>query len=146
MRPITYIDTSLLVKRYVTESGSAELEARLIAEQPHLIISELVRAELISALRRKERKAIMTRAGSDLAVQCFEQDIATGVLSLKSLNPAVVARAARLIGELQSPLATLDALHLATALIHTATHLFTTDDQLTRAAREAGLIVWPEFS
>jgi predicted nucleic acid-binding protein len=145
MTTITYIDTSLLVKRYVTESGSAELEARLIGEQPNLVISELVRAELISTLRRKERRAIMTRKGSHLAAQCFEQDIATGVLSLKSLNSVVVARAALLIGELKSPLATLDALHLATALLHNAMHFFTTDEQLSKAAREAGLIVWPEF-
>ncbi len=145
MGQLTYIDTSLLVKRYVTESGSAELEARLLGEQPQLIISELVRAEIISTFRRKERNAVIARVGSDRAMQYFEQDAAAGVLSLKPLNAAVVTRAARLIGELQSPLATLDALHLATALIHGAAHFFTTDDQLTKAAKEAGLIVWPEF-
>jgi uncharacterized protein len=146
MGALTYIDTSLLVKRYVAELGSTELEARLLGEQPQLIISELVRTELISALRRKERKALMTRSTSNQVMALFEQDIASEILRLKMLNAAVLQRSARLVGELQAPLATLDALHLATALMHGAVEFFTTDDQLARAAKEAGLIVWPDFT
>jgi predicted nucleic acid-binding protein len=88
----------------------------------------------------------MTRNASDQVMVLFAQDVASEVLTLKSLNALVLKRSASLVGELQSPLATLDALHLATALIHGATQFFTTDDQLARAANESGLTVWPEFS
>jgi len=38
---LTYIDTSMLLKRYVPELGAEELDLRLTQEQPDLILSEL---------------------------------------------------------------------------------------------------------
>ena len=145
MALLAYIDTSLLVKRYLPEIGSAELEARLVAEQPHLVVSELVTTELISTLRRKERQGLIDRVFSNAAHARFLTDLHTGAIQTVPLNSYVVQKASNLLLDLDSPLATLDALHLATALLQNAEVFFTSDVQLSRAAQEAGLAVWPKF-
>jgi predicted nucleic acid-binding protein len=145
MSALTYIDTSMLVKRYVPETGAQALEQRLLGELPILIISELVRVELVSSLRRMERKGLIDRDFGRAALAYFFDDIAQARIKVLPLNPMCIERAASLIGQLKSPLAALDGLHLATALIHSAAQFFTTDVQLSRAAREVSLIVWPEF-
>lgn len=146
MGVLTYIDTSMLVKRYVPESGSEELEQRLAVERPQIIVSDLLNVELTSSLRRMERKNLIDRSFMDEALQHFTNDIAQGRIQIVPLTNACLLRAAKLMRDLKSPLATLDAIHLATALIHGAAHFFTTDVQLSRAAKESGLTVWPEFS
>lgn len=135
----------MLVKRYLPELGSPELEARLLAEQPRLVASELIKAELISTLRRKERLGLLDRAFSNAAHAHFLEDLHRTAISTVNLDGSCVRRAARLLQDLQAPLATLDALHLATALQQEAQIFFTHDAQLSRAARETGLAVWPEF-
>jgi predicted nucleic acid-binding protein len=145
MGVLTYIDTSMLVKRYVPEVGAQALEQRLLGELPTLIISELVRVELVSSLRRMERKGLIDRGFGSAALAYFMDDITQARVKVLPLNSMCLERAASLIAQLKSPLAALDGLHLATALIHHAVHFFTTDLQLSRAASEAGLVVWPEF-
>ncbi len=145
MGVLTYIDTSMLVKRYVPETGAQALEQRLLGELPTLMISELVRVEFVSSLRRMERKSLIDRSFGDKAQAYFLDDIAQARIKVLPLNQMCLARAASLISQLKSPLAALDGLHLASALIYDAAHFFTTDVQLSRAAREVGLIVWPEF-
>ena len=140
-----YIDTSMLVKRYIFESGTQELQRRLIAEQPSLISSELVKVEIISALRRRQRQGTIDEAMRHRAHSRFLQDLTTPLLLLERLDSNIVQKAAHLLNDLALPLATLDALHLATALIKKVDIFFTTDKQLSRAAKEASLAVWPEF-
>ena len=145
MGPVTYIDTSLLVKRYLPEVGSDELEARLLAEQPQLVVSELVNTEIISTFRCKERQGLIERSFANAAHARFLTDLQSNAIGSLPLTGHVVQKASSLLLDLRSPLATLDALHLATALIHEAEFFFTSDIQLSRAAHEAGLSVWPEF-
>ena len=141
----TYIDTSTLVKRYLPEPGSQELEARLLAEQPRLLASEFVKIEMLSALRRRERQGLVDRAFCNAAHALFLGDLLQRAVETVRLDSARVEQAARLLGALGSPLATLDALHLATALDQRVGMFYTHDAQLSRAAREVGLSVWPEF-
>lgn len=138
-----YVDTSMLVKRYLPELGSEEFEARLIGEQPELLVSELVLPELTSALRRRLRQGHIDAGYCEDALESFEQDVQRAAIRLASLDRACVQRASALLRRLQAPLATLDALHLATALEHACEVLFTSDMQLARAAGEAGLPCWP---
>ena len=145
MGQITYIDTSLLVKRYLPEMGSNELEARLLAEQPQLVVSELASTEIISTFRRKERQGLIERSFANAAHARFLTDLQTNAIQTLPLTSHVVQKASSLLLDLRAPLATLDALHLASALIHGVDLFFTSDIQLSRAAQEAGLSVWPEF-
>lgn len=145
MRALVYIDTSMLVKRYLPELGSDELEARLLAERPRLLASELIKIEMVSALHRRERQGVADRAFCNAAHALFLGDLLDRVVETVRLDSAQVERSTRLLSELRSPLATLDALHLATAIDQEVAMFFTHDVQLSRAAQEAGLSVWPQF-
>ena len=140
---LAYVDTSMLVKRYLPELGSDEFEARLLAEQPDLLVSELVQPELTSALRRRVRQGHIDADYLDDALESFQQDLRRSAIRLGRLDGACLQRASALLRKLQAPLATLDALHLATALEHACDMLFTSDLQFARAASEAGLSCWP---
>ena len=61
--------------------------------------------------------------------------------SIQPFNTAVIPHATRLIRELSAPLATLDALHLASAQSLGCESLATGDRQFARAVRLCGLIV-----
>jgi predicted nucleic acid-binding protein len=143
---LVYVDTSMLVKRYLPELGSQELEARLIGEQPEMLVSELVLPELSSALRRRERKGLIDARYVEDALEDFHEDVRCAALRLADLDTTCIRKASSLIRRLQSPLATLDAVHLATALEHGCDILFTSDAQLSRAAGEAGLACWPQIA
>jgi uncharacterized protein len=144
MNMLAYVDTSMLVKRYLPELGSEELEARLVAEQPELVVSELVQVELSSALHRRLREGFIDRSYFDDALEDFRQDIDRGDLRLIELDRACLHRAASLVRKLHAPIATLDALHLATALEHSCEIIFTNDAQLGRACASTGLACWPQ--
>ena len=144
MSLLAYVDTSMLVKRYLPEIGSEELEARLVAEQPVLVVSELAEVELSSALRRRLREGFIDKSYFDDALDGFRQDIDRGGLRLIALDRACLHRAVSLVRRLDAPLATLDALHLATALEHSCEIIFTSDAQLGRASMKTGLACWPQ--
>ncbi len=146
MRDLVYIDTSMLLKRYLPELGSDALDARLVAEQPRLIACELVKAEMVSALRRKQRQGLFDREFAHAAHARFLEDLHHLAVQTVTLESRCVRRATDLLQELETPLATLDALHLATALEQHAQIMFTHDAQLSRAARAAGLATWPDFA
>jgi predicted nucleic acid-binding protein len=51
--PLAYVDTSAFIKRFIEESGTAEIE-RFIAEQHYtLVLSSLSMVEIKSVLKRK---------------------------------------------------------------------------------------------
>jgi predicted nucleic acid-binding protein len=141
-----YIDTSMLVKRYLPELGSEELESRLLAEQPHLSVGEIVHPEITSALRRKRRQGQIDDSYFQSALDRFHQDLHRGAIQVAPMERVCFQRAADLLRGLRAPLATLDALHLSCALELGCDIMFTSDAQLARAAHEAGLACWPEYS
>lgn len=137
-----YIDTGLLVKRYVTEPGSDELDAHLFDTQPALFISELTRLELASSFARKQSEGrIIKTHRADLHQQA-DEDVLSGLLKLVSLDSGVIRQGLFLMQSLEQALTTLDAIHLASALKQKVDIFMTDDNQLARAAAEAGLQVW----
>ncbi len=140
--PTAYIDTSLLVKRYVTEPGSDELDTYLFDTQPTLYISEFTRLELTSTLARKQREGRITKMHQADLRQQADEDVLSGTLKLVSLDSSVIRQGLNLMQTLEQALATLDAIHLASALRQNVDIFMTDDKQLARAANEAGLQVW----
>lgn len=138
-----YIDTSLLVKRYTPELGSNELDAFLCEAQPLLFVSELSRLELASALARKRRDGLLSTQTHDTVNRQADADFFSGSIEVVRLETQVIQRALELMRTLTQPVATLDSVHLATALLDRATLFMTNDRQLARAALESGLQVWP---
>ncbi len=137
-----YIDTSVLVKRYVSEPGSDELDSFLVSAQPDLLVSELTRLELASTFGRKFREARLTSTDLDRLQIQADADLLSGRIEVVMLHGDVVQRALSLMRGLAQPLATLDAIHLASALAQHVDVFMTNDQQLSRAAAEAGLATW----
>jgi predicted nucleic acid-binding protein len=135
-----YLDTSVLAKRYLPSPQSDRVEAMLDRAEHRFILSELVVVELESTLRRRaaERPGkTIDRAKVRLR---FDDDLRSGFFVIHPLRTSILVSARRWIAE-GEPLATLDALHLATALDAHAEVLATDDRQFARAARAAGLRV-----
>ncbi len=144
MTLLAYFDTSLLVKRYVPEVGSNELETYLCSKQPHLMVSELSRLEFTSTLQRKMREGVLTQALVDAMQRQADEDLLSGVIEMTALDSQIISKGLTLMRTLKQAVATLDAIHLATALARKADMFLTNDKQLARAALETGLQVWPD--
>lgn len=135
-----YFDTSVLVKCYVAEQGTPE--ALSLTGRHAVLSSALAPIEVTSALRRQEATGALTRRQRDRALLRFRADRAHW--TLLELDPYVLTRAEALAG--MGPVRTLDALHLASALVFQAETslrpLFITGDaQQRRAAEAVGLNV-----
>lgn len=137
-----YIDTSVLVKRYVSEPGSDALDSFLMTAQPDLIASELIRLELVSTFGRKCREGRFPRTDLDKLQIQVDADLLSGRIELVVLHRDILMRALDLMRSLNQPPATLDAIHLASALAQRVDVFMTNDHQLSLAATEAGLATW----
>ena len=140
---IAYIDASALVKRYVAEAGSTEVNG-LVSEAEALGTAVISRAEVSAALAKAVQvKSVSKNAGTS-ALQAFTADW-DNLIRLQ-LTEVLVARAAALAWE--HGLRGYDAVHLATALfwhetLDEAVTVATYDRELWKSAKTSGLSVWP---
>ena len=138
-----YFDASALVKRYVAEAGSPEVEA-LINEAQAIGTAVISRAEVAAALARAARAGIVTREAGAKALQAFNADWEH--LVRLQLGEPLAARAAALAWE--HGLRGYDSVHLASALAWSESlgetlAVATYDRELWRGARASGLSIWP---
>jgi len=129
-----YVDSSALIKRVVIEAESDALEETLqlhVGNSDALLSSSLAWIEVSRALRG--RLEGMHRDGVAAAVE----DSLSGV-GERPITPDVVSLARR-IGP--AVLRSLDAIHLATAVLLDADVVLTYDDRLAAAARHNDLTV-----
>jgi hypothetical protein len=123
-----YIDTSALVKLVVAESGTTALRSWMQAADRDLVASDLVRSELMRAVRRfVPDRALLAREVLDS-------------ITLIEVTTAIFAAA----GRLDPPvLRSFDAIHLAAALDldDDLDGLVTYDDRLADAATANGVAV-----
>jgi len=142
-RVIVYFDASALVKRYVAEAGSAEVD-RLITDAQAVGTGIISRTEVAAALAKAARVGLVTRAAAAKAITAFNADWEQ--LIRLQLSEPLAARAATLAWE--HGLRGYDAVHLATALLWRemlgeAVVVATFDRELWRSAQASGLIPWP---
>jgi predicted nucleic acid-binding protein len=129
---ILYLDASALVKRYLEEEGSELVHEVMRAADAWVACRvgyvETVRAVALAAGRTAARRA----ADEWTAIEVIEVD---GGLAERAAELAITHR-----------LRTLDALHLAAALLAPPADLVLTtwDRQLHGAAKAAGLLLAPE--
>lgn len=140
---ILYLDTSALVKRYVAEPGSLQVEA-LIAEAEAIGTVVVSRVEVAAALAKATRIGAVTRETAAKALRLFNDQWET-LLRLQVGEP-LAARAAALAWE--HGLRGYDAVQLAAALLWRESlgetiFMATYDRDLWRAARASGLSPWP---
>jgi uncharacterized protein len=135
-----YLDASALVKLLVPEPESDDLN-RALAGLTDVIVSDLALTEMASALGRRVREKRLTR---DNARRLYREASKLHASAHHAeLRPPVHRRAERLMLSLATPLRTLDALHLATALDAEAATVVTFDPRLREAAGSQGLFVAP---
>ena len=140
---IVYLDASALVKRYVAEAGSAQVES-LIAGAQAIGTAVVSRAEVAAALARAARVGLIKRDAAMKALAAFNADWEH--LIRLQLGEPLAARAATLAWE--HGLRGYDAVHLATALLWRETlgeavTVAAYDRELWRGARASGLLPWP---
>ena len=140
---IVYLDASALVKRYIAEAGSPEVEA-LIGEAQAIGTAVISRAEVAAALARAARIGLVAREAAAKALQAFNTDWEH--LVRLQLSEPLAARAAVLAWE--HGLRGYDSVHLASALVWSETlgetvAVATYDRELWRGAKASGLSAWP---
>ena len=134
---IAYLDSSVLLRLVLGEPGR-------LAEWPKVdqgVTSELARVECLRTLDRLRARGDLTDTEVGVARRTVLQLLEA--VELVMLGPAVLRRAA---DPFPTPLGTLNALHLATALEWLAARrdplvLATHDAELARAASACGLEV-----
>ena len=142
-----FLDSSALVKRYVTETGSDWIRylTDLAARNP-LIIARITWVEVLSALARRQREGSITAGDITRAVQAFSYDLDMQY-QVAELDPALARAAGEMV--ILYPLRAYDAVQLASAfriksnLTRTgATSLIfvAADDRLISIAQAEGLL------
>ena len=141
---IVYFDASALVKRYVAELNSPEVE-RLVGQAAVTGTNLISRAEISAAIARAARVNWLSLADAHKAIEAFRSQWTE--LIATQVTQALVARADALAWE--HGLRGYDAVHLASALLWQdalgePVTLATYDGQLWDAAQKTGLAAWPE--
>jgi predicted nucleic acid-binding protein len=145
---VYYLDTSALIKRYVTEAGSHWLVGLVNATyNPLLFTSRLTMVEARSVLARRKREASITAQDHTDALAAFAEDCLTHYRFIE-FDLAIVDLAGELLE--RHPLRAYDAVQLASALrigrvLETADLMLpiflSADDRLLTAAQAEGLPV-----
>jgi len=139
LSPPVYLDASALVKLLVPEPESDALNQALV-DAREVIVSDLALTETASALGRRRREGLLTKAESRRLYREAEK-LAASCGGAES-TPPVHRRAERLLLTGSAvPLRALDALHVALALEADAATLVTFDARLRDAAASQGLFV-----
>jgi predicted nucleic acid-binding protein len=141
-----YLDTSGLIKRYVTETGSTWVRQLFQPEQDHFFTTcRLTMPEVYSALARRLRDGSVSRDHYDTNIQAFQDDSVT-VYRFIELTLDVVNLSRQLLE--QHPLRANDAVQLASALIANRSlttagldplHFLSADNRLVAVAVAEGL-------
>ena len=111
-RPIVYVDTSLLVKRYLAEQDSPAAIALL--DGLDVVTSALSILEVTSALQAAFRANLISK--TDLEKQLVELQADRETWSLLAITPGVLDRARTIVGE--QALRSLDAIHCEIGRAH----------------------------
>lgn len=141
--PVTecYLDTSVLIKLFVDEKKSTEVE-NFAAKIDRLIISRLSTLEWHCAMERRFRAGTFSASYLRLAKQEFTRQIAEGYFQILAVSDAQFSEAIGLLKAAKpTPLRALDALHLSAALMTDAKRIATADKVMIDAAKRLGLKV-----
>jgi predicted nucleic acid-binding protein len=129
-----YVDSSALIKRAVAEAESETLEHMLerhVEADDALVSSTLAWIEISRALRAR-----LDGEGHE-AVTAAIEDALAGIAE-RAITPDVVSLARRIEPNV---LRSLDAIHLASAVLLDVDAVLTYDERLAMAARHNGLAV-----
>jgi predicted nucleic acid-binding protein len=135
---IYFLDTSVLVKRYLTEPGSAEVRSLFRRKWP-IAVARIASAELAAAVARQHREGAVSETTRDVILARLNRDFAQ--MTVVDVRAAMLSRVPALV--VRWPLRAYDAVQLAAALTLQASGVSTTfwssDANLVAAALGEGL-------
>ena len=136
---IAYFDASALVKRYVEEAESDEVDALLAEVVP--TTSRLTQIEISSALARRCRSGDLSAGERDRVLDAIQEDLES--FYIVELDPSVALRARSVL--VTHALRASDAIQIASCLVirdrlASAVSFVAYDDRLVAAASREGLI------
>lgn len=134
-----YLDTSVLVAYYCFEPDS-EIVEKVITKTKGPTISQLTEVELISAISKKVRDKSLAQMDGNRIITRFESHIGKQLFRWVPVQHEHYQIAKNWISQFDTPLRTLDALHLALTAAENLT-LFTSDQQLIESAKNFGIDV-----
>lgn len=141
MSRIIYFDTSALVKWYLPEEQSSEVE-KYIQENGPVAISELTVVEVRDLLARHRREGNLDPNTEIRVFATFEEDIRQKFLICHSLSDGVIRGAVNLLSVLcDLPLRMVDAMHLAMAKEIQTDTFATADATMAAGAKAMGFSV-----
>jgi predicted nucleic acid-binding protein len=143
LRGPVYVDASALVKLYVPERESDELN-RTLKGRRDLLVSDLAVTEVVSSLARRRREGALETESVVRLYRALLAHLEDRVFRRIELVPGTHRDAEKLLLSLDAvPLRSADALHLALAMADEAACVVTYDGRLADAARAVGLQVHP---
>lgn len=136
-----YLDTSVLIKLYVAETRSTEVES-LVAEADGIVINRLGMLEWHCAMARRLRTGQITQDYMNLARTEFTRHLAEGYFRIVPYDDPLLSDALRVLDSTNPiPLRTLDTIHLTAARNAGLARIATADDVMRRAAQQLQLDV-----
>lgn len=134
-----YLDTSALIKLYVAEAFSTEVE-RLVAEVDGLVISRLSMLEWHCAMSRRLRVGQISGDYLNLARTEFTRHLSEAYFRIVPFDDTLLIDALRVLDSVKPiPLRTLDAIHLTAARNAGVTRIATADRVMADAANQLNL-------
>ena len=137
-----YLDSSALVKVFVPEDSSADVQKALRGRED-LCLSDLVVTEVISSVARRAREGSIAQGKLESLAHTLLDAVADRIFRKLDLTAEVHREAERLILALPFPMRAADALHLALAAESGCRTVLTFDDGLSRASSFVGLDALP---
>ena len=138
-----YFDASALLKLYVREPGSNELNREILG-RTDLLVSDLAVTEIVSSLCRRKREGTVGMPVVVRLQRALLSHVREGLYRRVELIPDTHREAERLLVSMDTvSLRAADALHLALAVSGRAMCVLTYDRRLAEAARAMGLTVFP---
>ena len=131
-----YFDTSAFAKRYIDETGTADVLA-WCGRASELALSVIAVPELISAFRRLQREGRLTDAQYQIIKRALMLDIADALIC--DTTPQVIQHAVKVLEN--HTLRGMDAIHLGAAVVCAAEVFISADARQCAAARGLGLKV-----
>ena len=132
-----YIDTSVLAAFYCPERISEQVEEILInTDEP--AVSQLTEIELASAVSRKIREKRLSKEDGDKILSIFQTHLEQKSFVYLPIQSKCYTNAKKWIVQFDTPLRTLDALHLAIAQRNNISML-TADVKFAKSAEKIGV-------
>jgi uncharacterized protein len=136
---LIYLDTSIIAPLYWTEALSDAVE-QLLLNETEVGLSQLVEVELVSALSRRVRMREISQQDATAIVTRFQADLDSRFHTQIALETIHYNLAREWISRFNTPLRTLDALHLTIAFQNNI-QLVTADEGLAKSADILGVEV-----